>query len=153
MTTNCRAVTAATLVAFCHGLSITPTSDSELMFNALFGGTGATSISTDDALPADMQGIFTDGPQLIGDGIVLTSGLATNALPGQDPLSNSDRGVDGSEIYCEYDGFTHDWTNMRGFVRFPDDVTELAISYIFSTSEGSETPHSTQSLRRNLLNN
>lgn len=147
LTNRCRrAVAAAALVAFCHGFRITPTTDSDLMFDALFGGTGATSIRTEDDIFPDLQGVFTDGPQLIGDGIVLTSGLATNALPGRDPLSNSDRGVDGRFIFCLYDGFTFDYTEMRGFVQFPDDVTEITFSYIFSTSEGSESSSRTSNV-------
>lgn len=76
------ALSAFVLAGSAHALSVTTTNDANALLNAMLGSGGAitvTSVSYSGAAIA--SGTYTDGPLGIGNGALLTSGLAQNALP------------------------------------------------------------------------
>lgn len=89
---------------YAQQLEVTPTSDADLLRDALVGASSGQAISIQSAAFEGAQGAaatYRNGPLSIGDGILLTSGKAELALP---PNSSTEAGFDqeraGSEL-CE----------------------------------------------------
>jgi len=62
--------------------AITPSGDATTLANALLGSGGAVTITSATYTgAATASGTYTSGPLSIADGIIITSGSATNALP------------------------------------------------------------------------
>src|SRR5690349_19014020 len=86
------------LVSLCSSISIIPTNDANTLANGVFSGPGVTVVSASFTGAAGAAGTFSDGPFGIGAGVILTSGLAINALPGGD--STVANFAPGPAIYC-----------------------------------------------------
>lgn len=98
------------------------------MFNAAFGGTGLWE--TDIVYQgAGSGGTFTNGPEFMGEGIILTTGSASGAGQGGD--ANVDTGRQGSS-FCS-PGF--DETLFKVFFDVPGDVRTITVNYVFATAE------------------
>ena len=132
-----RALTVAGLAIASHGLDVRPF-DSQpgnnvnTGVNALFD---SMNFERSFAITSGPQtlGTFTDGPQLIGDGLVMSTGLVTNVMPGRDPRSDSDRGPSYIEPACG-SGVSQNVARFTVNVRLLD-ATELTLSFIFATDD------------------
>lgn len=121
-------------------ISITPESDANVLANALVvPGTGITVTSAVYQGSPEAAGLFVGGPQGIADGIILATGLVTDALPPNDRTNTSTNlGFPGSPECEELLG--------SGFISFDAatliltfdvaaDVHSLSLEFIFGSEE------------------
>ncbi len=82
-----------------RALEITPSNDAVTLANALLYGEGMTLVSATYTGANAASGLFVDGPLGIPSGIVMTSGLAVNALPpNSSPQTSKDNGKPGDSL-------------------------------------------------------
>ena len=84
------ALSALALAGHAHALNVTTSSDANALLGAMLGGGAAISVtSVSYSGAATASGTYTDGPLGIGDGALITSGAAQNALPPSDSGSTT----------------------------------------------------------------
>ncbi|RBQ68994.1 hypothetical protein VDGD_21574 [Verticillium dahliae] len=79
-------------------------------------------------------GTFTDGPQGLTSGIIMSTGLVSNAVVGSTPNTNFGFSMGPPFRECAV-GNTQESVYYGMFVNVPQGVTAIRINYLFATEE------------------
>lgn len=132
-TARCVAV-FTTLLTRCTGFTVTTNNDDAAVANAIFNGPGVTVIYSDSAFASGSIGTFTDGPFGIGNGGLLTSGVASGALPGGD--QSVDNGFENNgqgDFLCATNSRNPDSLYVQ--IRLASGYNGIRIQLIMATEE------------------
>ncbi|KAG8671082.1 hypothetical protein FPOAC2_04402 [Fusarium poae] len=128
-------ISLSALLPKCQAFSITETGDANALASAIFGP-GIEILGATFSGASQSSGTFVDGPFGIGSGAILTSGLATGALPGGNKNVNNE--APGSVTYCGSGSSNAAVLRVEFFV-YPA-YNGIRIEFIFASQEIGDAP-------------
>ena len=126
-------------------LEITPTGDGQTLADAILTGGGITLKTVTYTGEAEASGTYTDGPQGIAPGAIVTSGSAVNALPPNDVEDKTTEWMGPGDDFCgslagidpdtQLPYETHDAVRLEIVFELEEGYDGLSFDYIVGTEE------------------